>query len=589
MTLLQIQDPNDKKEEIVVGIDFGTTNSLVAFSKDHKPFIVPGALKEDFLPSILSFDKEWKVGKNDANGINISSIKRILGKSYSQVMESDVIDEALKNLIYNDNDSVKLHINNNFFDPIYLASLIFKELKQRSERYFDTEITRAVVTVPAYFDDKQKSAVKKAARLAGIDVIRLLNEPTAAGFAYGINHQNKNSNEYLVYDFGGGTFDISLLKIHNQITQVIAVNGDSMLGGDDIDHAIANYLSNKFAKKITLQVARSLKEDLHFKQKTSCNFEEILVQISQEEYDDIAMPIVKKTIDLTREVIAQSSNINGIILVGGSSRVPLVKKLLSQFNIPILDSLDPDKAVALGAALQAENLSRSKSHVLIDVVALSLGIEVIGGLNEKIIFRNSPIPICVKRHFSTYADNQNAMKLHILQGEREFAKDCRSLGFFELKGIPPMPAGMPKIEISFMVDVDGLLYVSATEFSTEVSQELVIKTDSDIDSEKVEKMLLDAMQNAKIDHENKLLKEELLKAENFIRQIHQILSKIGTVHDAINLAINDLEDAMATNDINQIQTAMLNLDELFSPICAKHFNAQINILLQGNKISSGDS
>jgi molecular chaperone HscA len=579
MTLLQIQDPNDKQVEFVVGIDFGTTNSLVAFSENHKPFII----EKGFVPSILSFQDQWHVGKKISGAINISSIKRILGKTYAQIISSNAIDESLKIHIQEVKGSVKLKIGNEYFDPIYLASLVFLELKQIAEQHFGQKITKAVVTVPAYFDDKQKSAVREAANLAGIEVLRLLNEPTAAGFAYGVNN-SASQGKYLVYDFGGGTFDISLLKIQDQITQVIAVNGDSMLGGDDIDQAIANHLSSKFNKAIPVSLARSLKETLANAKVATFDFNGVAIELHRDEYEMLALPIVTKTINLTAEILNGHQDVNGIILVGGSSRVPLVKKLLAKFELPILDNLDPDKAVALGAALQAENLSRSKSHVLIDVAALSLGVEVMGGLNEKIIPRNTPIPVCVKRNFTTYVDNQNGIQLHILQGEREFAKDCRSLGFFELKDIPAMLAGIPKIEVSFMIDADGLLYVNATEVSSGVSQELIVKTNADLTPNKVKEVLTDAVNNAELDHQHKQLRETILKAENLINKARKIVDRLANVDHEIELAIQTLQEEITTNDLEKIETAINHLDKIFSPICAEHFNSQISNLLKGTKV-----
>jgi molecular chaperone HscA len=574
MSLLQIQDPKKRQQELVVGIDFGTTNSLIAFSQDHKPFIIDDKL----VPSVLNFDGHWSAAY-EQNGVNVRSIKRILGKSYQQIIGLPGIDPALKALLCEHNDQVKIKIDGALFDPVELASLIFSKLKSVAEESLEGRVAKAVITVPAYFDDRQKSAVKKSAKLAGIECLRLMSEPTAAGFAYGIN--NSASGQYLVYDFGGGTFDVSLVRIADKITQVVAVAGDDALGGDDIDHAIADYLSQKYGKQIPLALARQMKEDLSSRDAVLDVCE---VSITAQEYEQIAMPIVEKTITLTKEVMKHGADIKGIILVGGSSRVPLVKKLLPSFGVPIFDNIDPDTAVALGAALQAENLSRSKSHVLLDVVSLSLGIEVMGGLNEKIIFRNTPIPTCAIRHFTTHADNQNAMKLHILQGEREFAKDCRSIGFFELKGIPPMAAGMPKIEISFMVDVDGLLYVSATESASGVSQELIVNIDAHLPQQELDEMLQDAMKNATIDHENKLLKEAILKGENFIAQVRKILEKLAMQDEGIELAIAELKKALQQNNTGQIDLCIQKLDELFSPICAKHFNSQISALLQGNKI-----
>jgi len=430
MSLLQIQDPKKNRLAVVVGIDFGTTNSCIAFSDDAKPFVLGDDKK--LLPSVLSFDEgKWQVGK--ARGISIASIKRILGKSYDQIKASDAIDPKLKKIIRQKDGIVKIKVNGKYFDPIYLASLIFSELKKIAESHLKQEIKKAVVSVPAYFDDRQKSAIKQAANMVGLDVIRLIQEPTAAGFAYGIQYKD-TKGQYLVYDLGGGTFDVSLLNIQGKVIQVIAVSGDDMLGGDDIDHAVAEHLD------ISVKIAKKLKELVSPGKAATVD----KTKLTWAEYERIAAPIIEKTIKLTSSVIGLSNNLKGIILVGGSSKSPLVKKMLSKFGIEILEGIDPDRAVAFGAALQAENLSRAKSHILIDVLPLSLGMEVMGGLNDKVIMKNTPIPACVKRNFTTYADNQYAIKFRIIQGEREFAKDCREVGFFELSGLSPMPAGLPK-------------------------------------------------------------------------------------------------------------------------------------------------
>ncbi len=568
-TLIQISDPRNKPQETVIGIDFGTTNSLVAFSINHKPFVI----NDEFIPSILSYQNHnWSVGEMLPYAVNISSIKRILGKTYQEIMMSNAIEPGLKQIIVDDSGSAIISVDGKLFDPIELASLVFIKLKQIAQQYFSSQIEdciaknlivkKCVVTVPAYFHDKQKAAIKKAASRAGLEVIRLLSEPIAAGFAYGVN--NNSQGQYLVYDFGGGTFDVSLLKIHDKVVQVLAVAGDDMLGGDDIDQAIAKHLNLESSAR-----AKTLKENL-------------LAPLDINLYEKLAMPQIQKTLRLTSEVLSHGSNVCGIILVGGSSRVPFVKSALEQFNLPILDGFDPDKAVSLGAALQAENLSVAKNYVLLDVAALSLGIEVLGGLNEKIIMRNTPIPTQVKRNFTTYVDNQFAIKLHILQGEREFAKDCKSLGVLELKQIPPMPAGMPKVEVSFCVDADGLLYVSASEASGEISAELVVQTHAD--KQEIQSMMMQAIDKMSQDHEQKILLEAILKAEHLIGQVEKILAKLCLQDELISQAKENLRISIKTRDLLQIEKDHARLDELFAPICADRLGQQIAGMLKGSKI-----
>jgi len=571
MSLLQIQDPKKNCLEVVVGIDFGTTNSCIAFSDNAKPFVLGDAQK--LLPSVLSFDKDqWQIGKT--GDISISSIKRILGKSYDQIMASSAIDHELKKLIKQRDGGVKIKAGDKYFDLIYLASLVFSELKKVAEKHLKQSIKKAVVSVPAYFDDRQKSSIKQAANMTGLDVIRLIQEPTAAGFAYGIQYKD-TKGQYLVYDLGGGAFDVSLLNIQGKVIQVIAVSGDDMLGGDDIDNVVADSLN------VSLKTARKLKELVLPNQPAIVS----KTKLTWEEYEKIAAPIIEKTIKLTSSVISLSNNLKGIILVGGSSKSPLVKKMLSKFGIEILEGIDPDRAVALGAALQAENLSRAESHILIDVLPLSLGIEVIGGLNDKVIMKNTPIPTCVKRNFTTYADNQYAIEFRIIQGEREFAKDCREVGFFELSGLSPMPAGLPRVEVNFMVDADGLLYINATESISGVSKELVVEMQNL--NQDVTAILQESFEKAEEDLNARILKEQILKAEDLINKIHKILHKLSKDHD-LDIFIQNLQDAIESEDTWRIKEAYEKLEEKFTPICLDHFNNQINKLLQNTKISKFD-
>lgn len=578
--MLQIHDPANVKPEVVVGIDFGTTNSLVAFSLNHRPYILGDDL--GFIKSIVHYQDGWQVGLEQHALVNIASVKRILGKTYEEAINLQALCPHLKQLLCQDQSKLYVNISGKLFDPTVLASAIFAKLKTIAQDALAEEVNKAVVTVPAYFDDRQKAAVKKAANLAGIEVIRLLNEPTSAGFAYGINYAHCDG-QYLVYDFGGGTFDVSLLKIHDKITQVIAVAGDSNLGGDDIDQAISVALSKVYSLNIPFDIARTLKEQLLNQDIAAINYQGVELKLDKATYEKLALPFVNKTIQLLQQVLADAHDVKGIILIGGSSRMPLVSKLLSQFALPLLHDIDPDKAVAFGAAIQAENLSRSKSHLLLDVVPLSLGLEVIGGLNEKIILRNCPIPASAKRHFTTYVDNQTAIKLQILQGEREMARDCYSIGFFELGGIPPMPAGMAKIEVSFIVDADGLLYVSATECSSNISQELIVKVDEPKEEEVIQ-VVRQAIESAEIDHQERILLEAIVKAENFIAQVNKLLVRLNHSEEKIKQAVVNLQLAIDDKNLVSIQAATESLDTLFSPICAKYFNTQISSLLRGQSV-----
>jgi len=370
------------------------------------------------------------------------------------------------------------------------------------------------VTVPAYFDDGAKNAVALAAKLAGLDILRLISEPTAAAYAYGL--ENQSEGIYLVYDLGGGTFDVSVLNMQMGVFQVLAVSGDSHLGGDDIDEAIAEGFD------ISKIEARRLKEcaSLGLDPRAPYNAHPETCGSSPRGILDLISPIINRTMDITAQVIKETDReIDGIILVGGSTRIPLIKQELSRrFGMPILDNLDPDRVVALGAALQAENLTSSSSDLLIDVVPLSLGMELMGGIHEKIIWRNTPIPASVTKEFTTYADNQTAMSFHIVQGERELVADCRSLAKFEL-ALQPAKAGAHRIEITFAMDADGLVSISARDKDTKLSHRIELKPSHGLSQQEMERMLEDAYRNAAMDHKARLMSEAKIEANRVINRL----------------------------------------------------------------------
>lgn len=584
-----------QKQQLVVGIDFGTTNSVLAFLKndtlryDNSKLSINPVLTKDIpsinIPSVTTY-----------NNLQIPSIKRLLAKNIKEIKSLSSIPSYIKGMVIEENKQVKFKIasnkENNFITAIEIAASIFSKLKQEAIDKFKITVAQAVVTVPAYFDDNAKSAIRQAARLSGIEVIRLIAEPTAAAYAYGFN---KKTGTYLVYDLGGGTFDLSLIKLQQGILKVIEVSGNNTLGGDDIDYVLAEYLQklfnlNNIDQKI-LNISRNIKEQFSTKEIVVVNINGKKSTITKEKFNQLIQPIIRETIQLTQNLLRDKEKPDGIILVGGSTRITKLQEELSQiFNLPLMKDIDPDKIVAYGAALQARNLTTSnKKDLLIDVVALSLGIELMGGIVEKIIERNTPIPFTVKRNFTTYADYQSAIKIHILQGEREFAKDCRSLGQFELKNLPSKKAGLVKIEVIFSLDADSLLSVTATELSTNIQHQVDIYPTYGLSEKEQEKMLLQAFGLAKSDMEAKILQENIQKSEKFLNKLLEAISTAPELlgikeKEKIDLLIQDLKKFILQKNNDNI----VNIQEILSKETEKFiqdfFNLGVHTTLVGKKI-----
>ena len=560
MQIIEIVKPNaeDLDEQdtgVAVGIDFGTTNSLIAFSQNKQVKFIRDLRAREIIPSIIEWDSrgQFDIASSELEGRNyIRSIKRLLGRSSREISSNPQLSNLVENFIDLSSEIPRLEICDKVLSLPEVAAEIFKYLKSQAERELNCEVKKAVVTVPAYFDEGAKGAVMLAAKLANLQVLRLIAEPTAAAYAYGLNKDSHGC--YLVYDLGGGTFDVSVLNMQAGILQVIATGGDSMLGGDDIDHVLAEHLhqTSQLPVDELLKVAKLAKETLTYDEVFTSDTHQISLEIAN--FEQVISPTIERTIDIVSATLEQASNpkLDGIILVGGSSRIPLISKLLKQnFNTNILCDVDPDRVVAAGAALQAENLTLNNlNSLLIDVIPLSIGLELYGGLIEKIILRNSAIPLSVTKEFTTYADKQTAMQFHILQGEREEVKDCRSLAKFELKDIPPMKAGTARIEVTFSIDADGILSVSAQEKITGKFQVIEVKPTYGLSADEIDKILQEAFKNAELDHRNRLLQETILNAKSLIYNVEN--------------AIKEMPDILQRQEIQEIEQAAQRLKEVLS-------------------------